>query len=110
MGQQAPYRTTIARIFRASERQCGTFTTAASTSYLRLSRFIFGRFDTRRVPQTYTNVVPSIGHEFQVRNGFSSVFSWTHTFAPTVLNEFRAGYVRGRNLYYPYSIGSDVIQ
>lgn len=71
---------------------------------------IFGRFDTRRVPQTYTNVVPSIGHEFQVRNGFSSVFSWTHTFSPTLLNEFRAGYVRGRNLYYPYAIGSDIIK
>jgi hypothetical protein len=71
---------------------------------------IFGRFDTRRVPQYYTNVVPSIGDEFQVRNGFSSVFSWTHIFAPTVLNEFRAGYVRGRNLYYPYTIGSDVIK
>jgi hypothetical protein len=71
---------------------------------------IFGRFDTRRVPQTYTNVVPSIGHEFQVRNGFSSVFSWTHIFAPTVLNEFRTGYVRGRNLYYPDTIGSDVIK
>jgi hypothetical protein len=71
---------------------------------------VFGRFDTRRVPQTYTDVVPSIGHEFQVRDGFSSVFSWTHIFAPTVLNEFRAGYVRGRNLYYPYTVGSDVIQ
>jgi hypothetical protein len=71
---------------------------------------VFGRFDTRRVPQVYTNDVPSIGHEFQVRNGFSSVFSWTHTFAPTLLNEFRAGYVRGRNLYYPYTIGSDVIK
>ena len=55
-------------------------------------------------------MVPSIGHEFQVRNGFSSVFSWTHIFAPTVLNEFRMGYVRGRNLYYPYTIGSDVIK
>jgi Carboxypeptidase regulatory-like domain len=71
---------------------------------------IFGRFDTRRVPQTYTNVVPSIGHEFQVRNGFSSVFSWTHIFAPTVVNEFRVGYVRGRNLYYPDTVGSNVIQ
>jgi len=44
-------------------------------------------FDIRRVPQTHTNVVPSIGHEFQVRNGFSSVFSWTHIFAPTLLHE-----------------------
>ncbi|MGH9469227.1 MAG: TonB-dependent receptor [Terriglobia bacterium] len=71
---------------------------------------IFVRFDTRRVPQTYTNVVPSIGHEFQVRNGLSSVFSWTHIFTPTVVNEFRAGYVRGRNLYYPYTVGSSIIQ
>lgn len=71
---------------------------------------VFGRFDTRRVPQVYTNDVPSIGHEFQVRNGFSSVFSWTHTFTPALLNEFRAGYVRGRNLYYPYTVGSDVIK
>jgi hypothetical protein len=71
---------------------------------------IFGRFDTRRVPQDYTDVLPSIGHVFQVRNGFSSVFSWTHIFAPTLLNEFRTGYIRGRNLYYPYTIGSDVIK
>ena len=71
---------------------------------------IFARFDTRRVPQDYTDDLPSIGHEFQVRNGFNAVAAWTHIFTPTLLNEFRAGYDRGRNFYFPLVVGSDLIQ
>lgn len=71
---------------------------------------IFGRFNIRGVPQMYVNDLPIIGVVSQHRHGQGSVFSWTHIFAPTVVNEFRMGYVRGHNIYFPVTIGSDLIQ
>jgi Carboxypeptidase regulatory-like domain/TonB dependent receptor len=71
---------------------------------------ISGSFNKVMAPQYYTDDLPSIGHVTQTRYGLASYFSWTHTFAPNLVNEFRAGYVRGRYVYYPTLIGSDLIQ
>jgi Carboxypeptidase regulatory-like domain/TonB dependent receptor len=71
---------------------------------------VFGRVSWRRLPLNYVNVVPSIGSVTQIRHGDSGVLSWTHTFSPALVNEFRAGATRQRNLYYPTVVGSNLLQ
>ena len=71
---------------------------------------IFGRFSTRKIPQNRTITLPTVGSGLQIRNGFSSVFSWTHIFSPTVFNEFRAGYIRGRNHFFLYANGGNLVE
>ncbi|PYV43102.1 MAG: hypothetical protein DMG06_11940 [Acidobacteria bacterium] len=71
---------------------------------------IFGRVSWRRMPLDYTDLVPTIGQVTQNRYGHSAVFSWTHTFSPTLVNEFRTGVTYHRNRYYLDVIGSDLIQ
>ena len=71
---------------------------------------IFGRVSWRRMPLDYTDLVPTIGKVTQNRYGHSAVFSWTHTFSSTLVNEFRAGMTYHRNQYYLDVVGSDLIQ
>ena len=71
---------------------------------------VFGRVSWRRMPLDYIDRVPTIGQVTQNRYGHSAVFSWTHTFSPTLVNEFRTGMSYHRNNYYLDVIGSDLIQ
>jgi hypothetical protein len=73
---------------------------------------VFGRFNYRRMPQNAREpgALPPEGQRIQTRYGDYAVLSWTHLFAPTLLNEFRAGFARQENYYYPALIGSDILQ
>jgi hypothetical protein len=71
---------------------------------------IFGRVSWRRMPLDGYDYPPTIGHYPQRRYGHSGVISWTHTFSPALLNEFRTGFTYHRNSYHYDTIGSDLIQ
>lgn len=71
---------------------------------------VFGRFSSRRFPiNVYENVLPPLGQRDQLRTDSTAVISWTHSFTPSVINEFRIGYARNRNFFEPHLIGSDII-
>jgi hypothetical protein len=71
---------------------------------------VYGRVSWRRMPLDGYDYPPTIGHYPQRRYGHSAVASWTHTFSPTLLNEFRTGATYHRNSYAYDVIGSDLIQ
>lgn len=61
----------------------------------------FGRFDAMRAPNgTWEGNLPTVGPRVQRRQTRNLILSDTHTFSPTVINEFRYGLIRG---YNPYS-------
>lgn len=71
---------------------------------------MFGRGTYRRYPiNTWENFLPPIGQRNQLRTDSTAVFSWTHTFNPALINEFRTGYARNRNFFEPALIGSDIL-
>ena len=71
---------------------------------------IFGRGTYRRFPiLAFENFLPPVGQRDQLRTDSTAVFSWTHTFSPSLLNEFRTGYARNRNAYQPHLVGSDIL-
>jgi len=69
---------------------------------------IFGRISWRRLPLDYTDIYPL--HVTQLRHGQSGVFTWNHTFSPTVVNEFRFGGTYHRNFYQADVVGSDLVK
>ncbi len=72
---------------------------------------VYARVSYRRLPLTAREaVLPPIGQRDQLRGARSAVASWTHLFSPAVLNEFRTGFTRQRNYYYPDLVGSDILQ
>lgn len=71
---------------------------------------IYSRVSWRRMPLDGFDYPPTIGHYPQRRYGHSAIASWTHTFSPALLNEFRTGVTYHRNSYRYDVIGSDLIQ
>ena len=71
---------------------------------------VFGRLSYKRVASTPGSAfMPPLGTGLQHRNSGTAVLSWTHTFGPNLINEVRGGYARNYNLFYPDSVGSDII-
>ena len=71
---------------------------------------VFGRGTYRRYPiEIWENFLPPLGLRDQLRTDSTAVISWTHTFSPALMNEFRTGYARNRNFYQPHLIGSDIL-
>lgn len=71
---------------------------------------VFGRFNSHRRPAlAYNNRLPPVGPEPELRTDNDAAFSYTHTFSPTLLNEFRAGYSRDVSHAHTNLIGSDII-
>ncbi|MGH9328496.1 MAG: hypothetical protein ACRD2B_17640 [Terriglobia bacterium] len=55
----------------------------------------YARYTYHRTPEPYSrDNLPPLGIINELRTGDSGVLSWTHTFSPTVLNEFRMGFAR----------------
>lgn len=73
------------------------------------NNMIFGRVSYRRMPLSYTDQLPNTGLTDQVYQGRSAVFSYTHIFSPTLLNELRMGGSYIRNFYEPALIGADLL-
>jgi hypothetical protein len=72
---------------------------------------VFVRVNYRRLPLTAREAtLPPVGQRDQLRGSRSAAASWTHLFSAGVLNEFRTGFTRQRNYYYPHLVGSDIIQ
>jgi hypothetical protein len=72
---------------------------------------IFGRFSYRRLPVLgQDNNLPPAGHYDEIRGTRSAVLSWTHSFSPTLINEFRTGMTRMRDFTSPGLIGRDILQ
>jgi hypothetical protein len=59
-------------------------------------RYIFGQSVTFTTDQAYTTL-PGFGDKIRYR-GQNIAFSWTHTFSPTILNEFRFGFSRNMDI------------
>lgn len=59
---------------------------------------VFGRFTFQRLfNRTYEGNLPAIGRRIQQRDNRGVGGSWTHTFRPTLLNEFRYGFSLNNN-------------
>lgn len=59
---------------------------------------IFGRFTTQDlVAQAWQGNLPTIGQHYQHRYNYASTAAYTHTFRPTLINEFRWGFVFNNN-------------
>ena len=72
---------------------------------------VYTRVSYRRLPVLgYENTLPPVGQRDQLRNTRSAVVSYTHSFSPTVLNEFRSGFTRMRNFFEPDLIGRDILK
>ena len=72
---------------------------------------VFARVNYRRLPLTARETsLPPVGQRDQLRGSRSAVLSWTHLFSSTLLNEFRTGFTRQRNYYYPDLVGSDILK
>jgi hypothetical protein len=72
---------------------------------------IFSRFSYRRLPVLgQDNILPPAGHYDEIRATRSAVFSWTHSFSPSLINEFRAGMTRMRDYTNPGLIGANIVQ
>jgi hypothetical protein len=71
---------------------------------------IFVRSSTHRAPiLSRSAALPPVGYANQNRNDQGAVLSYTHTFSPTVLNEFRFGYSRDTNNVVNALTGSNII-
>ena len=71
---------------------------------------MFVRFNNRRQPVlSHLNFLPPVGVRPQLRRDSDAVLSYTHTFSPVVLNEFRLGYSRDHNFAHSNLVGSDII-
>lgn len=73
---------------------------------------IYGRYTYHRVPFTYSpdSNLPPLEIDNGLRTGGSGVISWTHTFSPTVLNEFRGGFARNDEIVAPAVNGYQLFQ
>jgi hypothetical protein len=72
---------------------------------------IFGRFSYRRLPVIgQNNNLPPAGHYDELRNGISGVVSWSHSFSPSLINEFRTGMARMRDATTPSLNGYEIIK
>jgi hypothetical protein len=72
---------------------------------------VYARVSYRRLPLTARETsLPPVGQRDQLRGSRSAVASWTHLFSPSLLNEFRTGFTRQRNYYYPDLVGSDILK
>jgi hypothetical protein len=71
---------------------------------------IFGRVSWRGMYLDGSDFPPTIGHWTQERLGKSAVLSWTHTFSPVLVNEFRTGAIYHANNYNIVALGGDVVK
>jgi hypothetical protein len=73
---------------------------------------VFGRLSYNRMPiNAYISPsIPPFGRRQSLRVASSGVISWTHTFTPTLLNEFRVGVARDNNQIKSSLIGSQILQ
>ena len=73
---------------------------------------VFGRFSYNRMPiNAYiAHAIPPFGFRTSRRIASSGVLSWTHTFTPSLLNEFRMGFARDNNQIRSPVIGSQILQ
>jgi hypothetical protein len=72
---------------------------------------LFGRFNYRSMPQdVHDNSLPPEGIRHQTRYGEYAVVSWMHLFSPALLNEFRTGFARQQNYYFPDLVGASILQ
>jgi hypothetical protein len=63
---------------------------------------LFGRFSFQRgYNRPWENNLPTIGRLFQRRDNRAMSLSYTHTFSPTQLNEFRYGFALNNNPIIP---------
>jgi hypothetical protein len=73
---------------------------------------LFGRYTYHRVPFEYSpnGDLPPLSVNTALRTGGSGVFSWTHSFSPGLLNEFRFGFARDYEYVSPIANGYQLFQ
>jgi hypothetical protein len=71
---------------------------------------VYLRYGLRNSPENYQNGnLPPIGANPETRFSTEGIISYTHTFAPTLLNEFRFGFGRDPVTHHSTLIGSNII-
>jgi hypothetical protein len=71
---------------------------------------VFARFSLRNAPENANSGnLPPVGPHPETRFDTNAIVSYTHTFSPTLLNEFRAGYARDPIKQHNTLIGSNII-
>jgi hypothetical protein len=85
-----------------------TYWTTRIDHKLRESDQIFGRYTWSRLySRPWEGNLPTIGQRWQQRDDRAATISWTHTFRPNLLNEFRWGFGLNNNpINYDLSKGS----
>ncbi|MEN6537531.1 MAG: TonB-dependent receptor, partial [Bryobacteraceae bacterium] len=72
---------------------------------------MFARFSAARLPNgSLEGGLPTIGARIQRRQARNFLLSDTHTFSPTLINEFRFGITRGYNPYSGPVYGPDLVE
>ena len=71
---------------------------------------LFVRGSVVKIGELHVNGAPYPIGGFQDRHGKSAVIAWTHTFTPSLLNEFRFGATYHRNHYTSDVNGSTLLQ
>ncbi len=79
--------------------------------YLGTKDVFSGRFTRQDDPwqRTWDAPIPGYGY-LNVRNSTNDFFSETHTFTPTLLNEFRLGFTRDAIYKDPHQDGNSILQ
>ncbi len=79
--------------------------------YLGSKDVLSGRFTRQDDPwqRTWDAPIPGYGY-LQVRDSTNNFLSETHTFTPTLLNEFRLGFERDGIYQDPHQDGNDILQ
>jgi hypothetical protein len=91
--QNQNFRANLTRVFDPS-----TNWTTRGDHHFSPKDSIFGRFTYERLyNRPYEDNLPTIGLQIQRRDDRAASFSYTHIFRPTVLNEFRWGFVLNNN-------------
>ena len=78
---------------------------------------VFSPKDSFFVHYTYRHIhshsttaqLPPEGTGYQERDSTTGALSWTHTFTPTLINQFLFGVGRNSNVFHPNLIGSNIL-
>jgi hypothetical protein len=75
-----------------------TYWTTRVDHHIGTKDIIFGRFTWQRLyNRPYEGNLPTIGRRYQQRDDRAATASYTHTFTPTLINEFRWGFGLNNN-------------
>ncbi|MCW5978722.1 MAG: carboxypeptidase regulatory-like domain-containing protein [Bryobacteraceae bacterium] len=99
------------RELKVRPRDPSTYWTARGDHRFSDKDSLFGRFTFQRAyNRPYEGNLPTIGQRFQRRDNRAASVAYTHTFSPSLLNEFRWGFALNNNPIEGPLLGNDVVR